>query len=216
MAARGKVSIRPAPRLYLAAAINDDTRMDDAQALGRTLAGLASDADIAAVLLRNNAADPRALKAVVAAVQASGAALLVDGDVALAQRLGADGVHVTGTAALKAALDSVKPDGIVGAGGLHSRHEAMIAGESGADYVLFGEPETDGTCPSAEAVIERVTWWAELFEPPCVAYAATLDDARNFATAGADFVLVDNLVWNDARGAHATLMDVAQAIRQHA
>jgi thiamine-phosphate pyrophosphorylase len=216
MAARGKVTTRPAPRLYLALAVTDDTRADAAQALGKTLTELVLAADIAAVLLRNNAADPRALKTIISAVQTAGAALLIDGDIAAAQRLGADGVHVNDPAALKSTLESVKPDGIVGAGGLHSRHDAMIAGESGADYVLFGEPEADGMRPSTEAIVERIGWWAELFEPPCVAYADTLDDARNFATAGADFVLVDNLVWNDARGARAALMDVAQAIRQHA
>lgn len=216
MAARGKVSTRPAPRLYLALTVTDETRVDAAQALAKTLAELVPGTDIAAVLLRNAAADPRALKPIISAVQAAGAALLIDGDVATAQRLGADGVHVGDMTDLKSALGAVKPDGIVGVGGLHSRHDAMIAGESGADYVLFGEPETGGTRPSAEAITERIGWWAELFEPPCVAYAETLDDARNFATAGADFVLVDNLVWNDARGARAALMDVAQAIRQHA
>jgi thiamine-phosphate pyrophosphorylase len=209
MAARGTPDIRPAPRLYLAAAITGD-----AAALGRTLAELAKDADVAAVLLRNATADTKAIKTLIAAVQAAGAALLIDGDSRLAQSLGADGVHVTGTASLKAALDLLKPNGIVGVGGLKSRHNAMIAGESLADYMLFGEPDANAVRPSTEAIVERVAWWAELFEPPCVAYAATMDEARNFATAGADFVLVDNLVWDDQRGAKAALMDVNAAIRQ--
>jgi thiamine-phosphate pyrophosphorylase len=91
----------------------------------------------------------------------------------------------------------------------------MVAGES-ADYVLFGEPDAAEESPSTEAIAERVAWWAEVFEPPCVVYAATIEDARNFATAGADFVLVDNLVWDDKRGARAALMDVYAAIRQDA
>jgi thiamine-phosphate pyrophosphorylase len=65
-----------------------------------------------------------------------------------------------------------------------------------------------------DAIAERLQWWAELFEPPCVGYAATLDEARLFAAAGADFVLVDDLVWSDSRGAAAALMDIANAIRQ--
>ena len=211
MAARDNPDIRPAPRLYLAATVTDD-----AVTLGRTLAELAKEAGVAAVLLRNATADTKAIKTLIAAVQAAGAAVLIDGDAGLAQTLGADGVHVTGTASLKGALDLLKPNGIVGVGGLKSRHNAMTAGESLADYMLFGEPDSNAVRPSTEAIIERVAWWAELFEPPCVAYAATIDEARNFATAGADFVLVADLVWNDPRGARTALMDADAAIRQNA
>jgi thiamine-phosphate pyrophosphorylase len=35
-----------------------------------------------------------------------------------------------------------------------------------------------------------------------------------FARAGADFVLVGDLVWTDPRGAEAALADAGQAIRQ--
>ena len=90
------------------------------------------------------------------------------------------------------------------------------AGEAGADYVLFGEPDANGERPSREAIAERLQWWAELFEPPCVGYAASLDEAREFAAAGADFVLVGDFIWADPRGAAAALTDVEQAIRQSA
>jgi thiamine-phosphate pyrophosphorylase len=80
--------------------------------------------------------------------------------------------------------------------------------------VLFGEPDRRGARPSAEAIAERLEWWAELFEPPCVGFAATFDEAREFAGAGADFVLVGDLIWADPRGPAAALMDVGQAIRQ--
>ena len=89
---------------------------------------------------------------------------------------------------------ALKPDRIVGAGGLQSRHDAMTAGEAGADYVLFGEPDRDGHRPRLEAIVERVHWWAEVFEPPCVGYAATLDEVGALAAAGADFVLLDDAV----------------------
>jgi thiamine-phosphate pyrophosphorylase len=79
---------------------------------------------------------------------------------------------------------------------------------------LFGEPDTKGQRPSTEAITERLQWWAELFEPPCVGYAATLDEAREFAAAGADFVLVGDVIWNDARGAAAALVDAEKAIQR--
>jgi thiamine-phosphate pyrophosphorylase len=90
----------------------------------------------------------------------------------------------------------------------------MIAGEAGADYVLFGEPDQTGERPSADAIAERLKWWAELFEPPCVGYAASCEEARIFAASGADFILAGDFVWNDPRGAETALAEVAEAITQ--
>jgi thiamine-phosphate pyrophosphorylase len=204
---------RPVPRLYLATPV-----VDDPAPLASRLSGLLAAADVAAVLLRLKPSDPRGMitriKALAPAVQDSGAALLVDGNVDLVARAGADGAHLTGIEALQEALPTLKPDRIAGVGGLNTRHDSMSAGEAGADYVLFGEPDANGQRPSADAIAERLQWWAELFEPPCVGFAATFDEARNFAAAGADFVLVGALIWIDPRGAAAALMDAQQAIRQ--
>jgi thiamine-phosphate pyrophosphorylase len=90
----------------------------------------------------------------------------------------------------------------------------MAAGESGADYVLFGEPDANGQRPSVDAIAERLQWWDELFEPPCVGFAASREEAAEFASSGADFVLVGDFVWTDPRGAKAALTDAGQAIAQ--
>ena len=116
-------------------------------------------------------------------------------------RGGADGAHLTGIAAMEEALPSLKPDRIAGVGGLATRHDSMAAGEAGADYVLFGEPDAKGQRPSIEAIAERLQWWDELFEPPCVGFAASREEADEFAAAGADFVLVGDFIWADPRGA---------------
>jgi thiamine-phosphate pyrophosphorylase len=204
---------RPVPRLYLAT-----PEVDDLSPSMASLPGLLAGADVAAVLLRLKPTDQRTMisrvKALAPAIQASGAALLLDGHVELVARAGADGAHLTGIAALEEALPSLKPDRIAGVGGLTTRHDSMAAGELGADYVLFGEPDALKQRPSMEAIAERLQWWAELFEPPCVGFAASREEAYEFAAAGADFVLVGDLIWNDERGAAAALMDVAQIIRQ--
>jgi len=204
---------RPAPRLYLAT-----PDVDDPSLLAASLSGLLAEADVAAVLVRLKPTDPRSMisrvKTLAPAIQSSGAALLLDGHVELVARAGADGAHLTGIEALQEALPTLKPDRIAGIGGLNTRHDSMTAGEAGADYVLFGEPDARGQRPSAEAVAERLQWWAELFEPPCIGFAASREEAHRFAAAGADFVLVGDLIWNDARGAAAALMDAEQAIRQ--
>ncbi|SHH99095.1 thiamine phosphate synthase [Bradyrhizobium erythrophlei] len=204
---------RPVPRLYLAT-----PEVDDPALLLASLPGLLAGADVAALLLRLKPTDQRTMisrvKALAPAVQGSGAALLLDGHVELVARAGADGAHLTGIAAMEDALPTLKPDRIAGVGGLTTRHDSMAAGEAGADYVLFGEPDARQQRPSVEAIAERLQWWAELFEPPCVGFAASREEAYQFAAAGADFVLVGDFIWNDSRGAAAALMDAEQTIRQ--
>jgi len=204
---------RPVPRLYLATPVVDDTA-----ALLASLPGLLAGADVAAVLVRLKPTDQRTMisriKALAPAIQDSGAALLLDGHVELVARAGADGAHLTGIEAMEDALPTLKPDRIAGVGALTTRHDSMAAGEAGADYVLFGEPDARGQRPSIEAITERLQWWAELFEPPCVGFAESREEAYEFAAAGADFVLVGDFIWADPRGAAAALMDAEQTIRQ--
>jgi len=201
------------PRLYLAT-----PEVDDPSQLVASLPGLLAAADVAAVLLRLRQTDQRTMisriKALAPAIQGAGAALLLDGHVELVARAGADGAHLGGIAALEEALPSLKPDRIAGVGGLATRHDSMAAGELGADYVLFGEPDPRGQRPSPEAIAERLQWWDELFEPPCIGFAASPEEAQAFAAAGADFVLVGDFIWADSRGVQAALVEAGQAIRQ--
>ncbi|MCG5236063.1 thiamine phosphate synthase [Xanthobacter oligotrophicus] len=160
--------------------------------------------DVAAVVLRvpeGGAPDSGHLRAVAEAIQKHDAAVLVDGPENLVAAAGLDGVHVSDLRSLQAALRALKPQAIVGAGGLASRHDAMEAGEGGADYVFFGalEPQPGDTAE----ILDLVGWWAELFEVPCVGLAASLDEAEALARAGADFVaLAETLV---ADGGAATV-----------
>jgi thiamine-phosphate pyrophosphorylase len=207
------VPSRPVPRLYLATPVV----ADPSSLIAGLPAVLATD-DVAAVLVRLAPTDQRTMiariKALAPAIQNSGAALLIDGPVELVARAGADGAHLAGIEAMQDALPTLKPDRIAGVGGLTTRHDSMAAGEAGADYVLFGEPDASGRRPSNDAISERLQWWAELFEPPCVGFAASIAEAGEFAAAGADFVLVGDFIWADPRGAAAALMDAGQTIRQ--
>ncbi len=204
---------RPVPRLYLATPL-----VDDPSQLVDLLPAALKAADIAAVLLRLKPTDQRTMitrvKALAPAIQAGGAAVLLDGNVEMVARAGADGAHVTGIEAMEEALPSLKPDRIIGVGGLATRHDSMAAGEAGTDYVMFGEPDAKGQRPSSEAIAERLEWWAELFEPPCVGFAASHEEAAEFAAAGADFVLVGDFIWADPRGPTVALSEVGQIIQQ--
>jgi thiamine-phosphate pyrophosphorylase len=200
---------RPAARLYLV------TPQDPAGLADRLAEALAA-ADIAAVLLRlpqgEEAMRADHAKTIAPTVQNKGAALLLDGDAEIAVRAGADGAHLGGVEALAGALPILKPAHIAGCGRLMTRHEAMLAGDGGADYVMFGEPDADGWRPSFEAVAERVAWWAELFEIPCVGFAASLDEVRPLACAGADFVAVGDCIFGDERGDAAAVADAARRL----
>jgi thiamine-phosphate pyrophosphorylase len=198
------------PRLYL---VTDPVAQPDAlaPALSRALAA----ADIAAVLLRLVPADERTLinriKTLTPLVQERGAALVLDGYPDLVARSGADGAHLTGIEALQAALPTLKPARIAGVGGLHTRHDAMLAGEADADYLMFGQPEAGGV-PPLDATLERVSWWSEVFQLPCVGYAASADAVAPLAAAGADFVALGSFVWNDPAGPEAAVQAAAEAV----
>jgi thiamine-phosphate pyrophosphorylase len=172
--------------------------------------------DVAAVLLRLAAGDDRALinriKAIAPTVQDSGAALLIDERADLAARAGADGAHLSGSAALLSAVSAHKPQRIAGAGRLLTRHDAMLAAEAGADYVMIGEPDSEGRRPSLPAVVERVAWWSELFEIPCVAYAERFDEMGELCAAGADFIAIGDAAFSDPQGCALALSDARRRI----
>src|SRR6185437_13039973 len=146
MANNKAVPTRPMPRLYLATPV-----VDDPSALAAKLGDALAAADVAAVLLRLKPVDQRTMitrvKTLAPIVQSSGAALLLDGNIELVARGGADGAHVSGIEAFGEASASLKPDRIAGVGGLITRHDSMSAGEAGADYVLFGEPDAMDSGP---------------------------------------------------------------------
>jgi len=195
-----KAEPRPAPRLYLVT-----PRLDETAGFVPLLAQALAAGDVAAVLLRLAGGDERGLinaaKALGPVVQDKGAALLLDGHADLVARAGCDGAHLTGLPAFSEALERLKPARIAGCGGLATRHDAMVAAEAGADYVMFGEPDETGARPSFAAIEERVAWWAELFEVPCVGYAVSPAEVRPLAEAGADFVALGDWLWRDPQSA---------------
>jgi thiamine-phosphate pyrophosphorylase len=191
--------------------------IEDAAAFAPILAAACSAADTAAVVLQfPPAADEEILSRIrilAPGPHKVGAAILLHGLIHLAVPSNADGVLVNGPAGVAAARNALGDGRIVGAGRLESRHDAMVAGENGADYVLFGEPDDNGNRPTLPALNERVTWWTELFQLPCVAYAARTEEIEYFARARTDFVgLGCELVWDVPEGPVAALQAVAKLL----
>jgi len=170
--------------------------------------------DIAAVLLRLADDSERVLiertKHIAAVVQPRDVALVVDNRPEIVARAGADGAHLSGIEKFAAALALLKPERIAGAGGLRSRHDAMLAGEAGADYVMFGEPDRNGRRPNFEELQERLTWWADLFE--CVAYVAGKEEVAPLVRTGADFIALGDWIWSAAEGVAKTIAAAAASL----
>lgn len=188
------------------------------------LAGALAAGPVAAVVARLEPADERTLvnrvKALAPLVQGRGAALMVEGLVETVTRGGADGLHLAYDAdRLAEAVGRLAPQRMVGVGGLRSRDDAMLAGERGADYVLFGEPIASrrdgegGRLPPFPAVLERVAWWAELFEVPVVGFAPDMASVAALAAARADFVAVETGVWDHPGGPAAGVGEALAALR---
>lgn len=209
-ASRGRIN-NPRQRLYLVTPV-----IGEPERFAEELEGALGAGDIAAVLLRLADAGERTLiersKRIAAVVQSRDVALVIDNHPEIVARAGADGAHLTGAAKFAAALSLLKPERIAGASGLRSRHDAMLAGEAGADYVMFGDPDRNGRRPSFEELLERLTWWAELFEIPCVAYAAGADEVAPLSRTGADFIALGDWIWAAPEGAAKAIAAAAAAL----
>ena len=93
---------------------------------------------------------------------------------------------------------------IAGCGGLNSRDDAMSAGEQGADYVMFGDLEAlNNGRSSFEAIVERVEWWADLFQSHAWGSANPVGNRAAFRPPERSSWRSARH-WDDPRGAAAT------------
>jgi thiamine-phosphate pyrophosphorylase len=143
-------------------------------------------------------------------------AFIVNDSIALAKRLGADGVHLgqdDGDA--RDARATLGPAAQIGVTCHDSRHLAMEAGEAGADYVAFGS-----FYPTTTKAVRHhpdpsiLSWWTTMFELPCVAIGGiTPANAPPLVAAGADFLAVSAGVWAHPEGEAAAVRAFAEAMK---
>ena len=143
-------------------------------------------------------------------------AFIVNDDMALAKRIGADGVHLgQGDGDPREARAVLGPTAQIGVTCHDSRHLAMEAGDAGADYVAFGAffpTTTKETRHRPDPSI--LSWWAALFELPSVAIGGiTPANGRVLVDAGADFLAVCGAVWNHADGPAAAVKAFQDVLR---
>ena len=168
--------------------------------------------DVACVQLRLKGLDDASLlktaKALAPVCQDRDVAFIVNDRPDIAIKAGADGVHVgQEDAPYDEARRIMGPNRIVGVTCHNSRHLAMVAAEKGADYVAFG-----AMFPTASKEVKHaagpdlITWWAEMFEVPCVAIGGiTVENCKPVIEAGADFIAVMSGVWDHKDGPKAAV-----------
>lgn len=193
----------PRCRLYLR--VPEDAEPGRARAC---LAAAVEAGDVAALLVGGDGREEKTIamfEALKPIARERDLAVVVARDAGLAQRLGADGVEVADRAACDAARRLMGASAIVGADCAASRHLAMELAEAGADYVGFAN--------AADGGLERVEWWAELFEVPCVALdGVEPETAAALARLGADFVRPAQSMWDSPESARETVIATLRAI----
>lgn len=194
-------SSAPRPRLYLGTPV----RFEPA-AFAETLAEALAAGDVACVRLSLPGASEPELKRAIAALapvcQAGDAALLIMDYYRLATDAAVDGVHFEpGAGAVREARALLGPDKIIGAGCGASRHQALTAGELGADYVSFGPVSVPESLRTGEiADPELFAWWQSMIELPVVAEGGMTPEIAESLCGAADFILASRSVWEHPDG----------------
>jgi thiamine-phosphate pyrophosphorylase len=183
--------------------------------LSAQLAQAMAGTDTACVLLcrEESAFDEVQASSLIDLVQARGLACLVEQDAGLAERLGADGVHIAADPTVYAESRKLLGESAsIGAGCGMNRHDAMRMAELGAEYVAFGGH--DGTIDAIDQYADIIAWWSEIFVVPCVAW--NVDNAAHaarLASLGADFIAPSKRIWR-ADDALKLIAEIDSAVRQ--
>lgn len=145
--------------------------------------------------------------ALVDVTHAAGVPILITNRTELARQVGADGVHLASAdlhtpdevlARVSGARDAIGGEAIVGVGAGPTRHEAMRLGEADVSYLMFepsltrdafSEVDLFGEDLNRPLWLDRLSWWAEVFEVPAVAGGITTSaQAMAAARTGAEFI----------------------------
>jgi len=140
-------------------------------------------------------------------------ALVIDTHVAMVERLGLDGVHLTdGARSVRNTRKALGADAIIGAYCGSSKHDGMNAAESGADYVAFGPAGGTSLGDGSQADAALFDWWSEMIETPVVAEGALSIDVVRRLAPRTDFFAIGEEIWR-ADDAVAALVELVAAMK---
>ena len=193
--------------------------IDDIEAFVELLGSALEGGDVACLQIRLKSRDgipasdehiEEVGRRIIPLAQDKGVAVLINDRPDLAKKLKADGVHIgQDDASIQEARQILGEDAIVGVTCHDSRHLALEAGESGADYVAFGAfYSTETKDPKSKAELDTLSWWQQFIEVPCVAIGGiNVGNAGPVIDAGADFIAVSSGVWKYTHGPRAAVAE---------
>ncbi len=167
----------------------------------QALADALSGGDVASLILPQWDMDEAAFQAlaesIVPAAQAAGVAVMIAGDVRIAMRARADGVHFEGgKQELADIVDKHQARLMVGTGGATTRDDALELGETRPDYIFFGRFGYDLKPEPHPRNLKLGRWWAEMVALPCIVLGgAEISSVVEVAATGADFVALSAAVF---------------------
>lgn len=154
----------------------------------------------------------------VSIIQAAGAAAILVGDTQVLGRHEADGLFIaSGVNDLIEGLEKFSPKKIIGFGGIKDRHQAMVAGDIGPDFVFFGKLNGDIKPEPHRKNIALAEWWSQLVSIPCVVMAGSdLQSVRVVAENRADFVALSLAVFDHKDGPKAGVAEANAILEKYA
>ncbi len=124
--------------------------------------------------------------------------LVIDTHFQMVERAGLDGVHLRfDSRSVRSTRAALGPDAIIGAFCGNSRHDGMIAAESGADYVSFGPTASNSLGDGGYAQHELFAWWAEMIEVPVVTEGALDIEHIGKLASVTDFLGIGPEIWGN-------------------
>lgn len=154
----------------------------------------------------------------VSIIQAAGAAAILVGDTQVLGRNEADGLFIaSGPDNLIEALEKFSPKKIIGFGGVKDRHQAMMAGDIGPDFVFFGKLNGDIKPEPHHKNIALAEWWSQLISIPCVVMSGSdLNSVIEIAESRADFVALGSAVFDNDKGPKVAVSEANALLEKYA
>ena len=162
-----------------------------------------SGGDVASLILpawdMDDDAFQRHAEAIVPGAQEAGVAVMIAGDVRIAMRARADGVHVDGKRPeLEEIIEKHQAKLMVGAGGADSRDAALELGEARPDYLFFGRFGYDNKPEPHPRNLKLGEWWSQMVQIPCIVLGGSeIASVAQVAATGADFVALGTAIFAD-------------------
>lgn len=123
-------------------------------------------------------------------------ALVMTDHQVMVERLGLDGVHLSDASrSVRAARKALGADAIVGSFCAASRHDGLVAGEAGVDYVSFGPVGASGLGDGQQAELDLFQWWSEMIEVPIVAEGGLTPEVVARFAPFTDFFGIGDEIW---------------------